>query len=204
MSAETAFYIFGIALAVTAVLVSFVGLRFEKFPPSRGVLFAGIAVFVVLVGAATTYAWINAEDEQEIRDEEIAAGELPSPAEVMEEYAAGAQATQEADEGETAPAQEEETAAGTTEGANLFESEGCAGCHTLEAAGSTGTIGPDLDAELAGEDAAYIEESIVDPDAETAEGFNPGIMPTNFGDTLSPEEIQALVDYIAEAVGAQQ
>lgn len=203
MSAETAFYIIGIALAVTAVLVSFMGLRFEKFPPSRGVLLAGVTVFVVLVGAATTFAWINAEDEQEVRDEEIAAGELPSPAEVMEEFAAGAQATQEADEGETAPAQEGATGAGTTEGADLFESEGCAGCHTLEAAGSTATIGPDLDAELAGEDAAFIEESIVDPEAEIAQGFDPGIMPPNFGDTLSPEEIQALVDFIAESVGAK-
>jgi mono/diheme cytochrome c family protein len=204
MSAETAFYVIGIALAVAAVLLSFVGLRFEKFPPNRGVLLAGVTVFIVLVGGATTFAWINAEDEQEHHNEEIAAGEVPSPAEVVEEYAAAAQETQAAEEGETAPAQEEETAAASADGAALFESEGCAGCHTLEAAGATGNIGPDLDAELADADAAFIEESIVDPDAEVAQGFNPGIMPTNFGDTLSPDEIQALVDYVAESVGAKQ
>jgi mono/diheme cytochrome c family protein len=204
MSAETAFYVIGIALAVAAILVSFAGLRFEKFPPNRGALLAGVTVFVLLVGGATTFAWINAEDEQEIHNEEIAAGEVPSPAEVVEEYAARAQETQEADEGETAPAQEEADAAASADGAALFDSEGCAGCHTLQAAGSTGTIGPDLDAELAGTDAAFIEESIVDPDAEIAQGFNAGIMPTNFGETLSPEEIQALVDYIAESVGAKQ
>jgi mono/diheme cytochrome c family protein len=204
MSPETAFYIIGIALAVVAVLVSFVGLRFERFPPSRGVLLAGVAVFVVLVGGATTYAWISAEDEQEHRDEEIAAGELPSPAEVNEEYANAARETQEAAEGEEAPAQEEETEAGTTEGADLFDSQGCAGCHVLQAAGATGTVGPDLDAELAGEDVAFIEESIVEPDADIAQGFTAGVMPGNFGDTLSPEELEALVQFIAESVGAKQ
>jgi enoyl-CoA hydratase/carnithine racemase len=72
MSVETAFYIIGIALAVAAVLISFVGLRFEKFPANRGVLLAGVTVFVVLVGGATTFAWISAEDEQEHRETELA------------------------------------------------------------------------------------------------------------------------------------
>ena len=204
MSAETAFYVIGIALAVVAVLVSFVGLRSENFPPNRGVLLAGLVVFAVLVAGATTSGWISAEDEQEIRDEEIAAGELPSPADVNEEYANAARETQEASEGEDAPAQEEATEAGTTDGADLFDSQGCAGCHTLQAAGATGTVGPDLDAELAGADAKLIEESIVDPDAEITQGFNAGVMPSNFGDTLSPEELEALVQFIADSVGAQQ
>jgi mono/diheme cytochrome c family protein len=204
MSAETAFYILGIALAVTAVVVSFVGLRFKSFPPNRAVLLAGVAVFVLLVGGATTFAWVNAEEEQEHHNEEIAAGEIPSPAEVNEEYAAAALETNELNEGAAAPAQEEETAAGTTDGADLFDSQGCASCHTLKAANATGTIGPDLDAELAGEDAAFIEESIVDPQAEVAKGYPAGVMPANFGETLSPEEIEALVQFIAESVGAKQ
>jgi mono/diheme cytochrome c family protein len=204
MSAETAFYIIGIALAATAIVTAFIGLRFQNFPPSRGALLAGVAVFVVLVGGATTFAWVNAEDEQEIRDEEIAAGELPAPSEANERLAAEAQKANEVNEGEAAPAQEEETAAGTVDGADLFDSQGCASCHTLKAASATGTVGPDLDAELAGEDTAFIEESIVDPQADVAQGFPGGVMPDTFGETLSPEEIQALVDFIAESVGAKQ
>ena len=190
MSAEDIFYVVGITLAVTAVAVSFIGLRFDKFPGSRGAFALTIVVFVVLVGGATTFAWVNAEDEQEIRDEEIAAGELPSPADVTEEMAA---ANAEA-----------EAAASAADGQALFESQGCAGCHTLKAAGSTGTIGPDLDAELANADVAFIEESIVDPSAEIVKGFPDGVMPANFEEEMSPEELDALVQFIAESVGAKQ
>ena len=44
---------------------------------------------------------------------------------------------------------------------------------------------------LAGKDEAFIEESIVDPAAEIAEGFQDGIMPPNYGDTLTPAELDA-------------
>ena len=61
----------------------------------------------------------------------------------------------------------------------------CGTCHTLADAGATGQVGPDLDKVLKGKDAAFIKESILDPDTEIAPGFQPGIMPPNFGDTLS-------------------
>ena len=204
MSAETAFYIIGGALAATAIITSFVGLRFQNFPANRGALLAGVGVFVLLVGGATTFAWVNAEDEQEVRDEEIASGELPAPSEANERLAAEAQKANEANEGEAAPAQEEETAAGTVDGADLFDSQGCASCHTLKAASATGTVGPDLDAELAGVDVGFIEESIVDPEAQPTKGFPAGVMPTNFAETLSPEELDAIVKFVAESVGAKQ
>ena len=54
----------------------------------------------------------------------------------------------------------------------MFESQGCTGCHTLAAAGSTGTTGPDLDGALKGKSTAFIKESIVDPNAEIAEGLS--------------------------------
>ena len=41
-------------------------------------------------------------------------------------------------------------------------------------------------------------ESIVDPSAEIAEGFPDGLMPPNYGDQLTPEELDALVEYLAE------
>ena len=42
----------------------------------------------------------------------------------------------------------------------------------------------------------YVRESIVDPDAVVAEGYQPGVMPKTFGDSLSDEEIDALVTYL--------
>jgi cytochrome c oxidase subunit 2 len=85
------------------------------------------------------------------------------------------------------------------EGQQIFDEQGCSGCHTLEAAGATGTIGPDLDEELRGESPGFIRKSIVDPDAELAQGFNEGIMPDNFGDALSPEQLDTLVDYLRQS-----
>ena len=58
--------------------------------------------------------------------------------------------------------------------------------------------GPDLDKVLKGKDAAFIKQSILHPDAEIAPGFQPGIMPPNYGDTLSAEQVDALVKYLSE------
>ena len=85
------------------------------------------------------------------------------------------------------------------QGQQIFDEQGCSGCHTLEAAGATGTIGPDLDEELADESPSFIRDSIVDPDAELAQGFNQGIMPDNFGDALSPEQLDTLVEYLRQS-----
>jgi cytochrome c oxidase subunit 2 len=77
----------------------------------------------------------------------------------------------------------------------------CGACHTLADAGTTSETGPSLDETLAGKDAAYIEEGIVEPDKEIAAGFQAGIMPKNYGDTLSDEELDALVKYLGEVAG---
>jgi cytochrome c oxidase subunit II len=74
----------------------------------------------------------------------------------------------------------------------------CATCHTLADAGAKGQVGPDLDKVLKGKDAAFIKESILQPDKEIAPGFQGGVMPPNFGDTLSAEQVDALVKYLSE------
>jgi cytochrome c oxidase subunit 2 len=74
----------------------------------------------------------------------------------------------------------------------------CATCHTLADAGAKGQVGPDLDKVLKGKDAAFIKESILQPDKEIAPGFPPGVMPSNFGDTLSAQQVDALVKYLSE------
>ncbi len=77
----------------------------------------------------------------------------------------------------------------------------CSACHTLSDAGSTATTGPDLDKVLAGKDAAFVKTSITTPDAAIAPGFQGGIMPKNYGDTLSAEELDALVTYLGQVAG---
>ena len=87
-------------------------------------------------------------------------------------------------------------------GKAVFASAGCGSCHAFTPAGSDGAIGPKLDnvaadAKKAGEDpAAYVKESIVDPNKVLAPGFQADVMPGNFGDTLSPQEIDALVSFL--------
>jgi cytochrome c oxidase subunit II len=83
-------------------------------------------------------------------------------------------------------------------GEELFTSNGCAGCHTLKAAGATEDVGPNL-GKLGDVDAAFIRRSIVDPNADVTRGYDPNIMPQDFGDKLSKEELDALVKYLLES-----
>jgi cytochrome c oxidase subunit 2 len=83
-------------------------------------------------------------------------------------------------------------------GEQLFTSNGCSGCHTLAAAGATAKVGPDL-GKLGDVDAEFIRTSIVDPNADVTKGYKPDIMPQDFGDKLSEEELDALVKYLLES-----
>ena len=90
-------------------------------------------------------------------------------------------------------------------GKTVFTSSSCGGCHTFKAAGSFGNAGPNLDTALATDAAAdgnmaldaFIEESIVDPDAYIAKGpYSSGIMPGTFGTSMSQKQIDDLVAFI--------
>ena len=84
-------------------------------------------------------------------------------------------------------------------------SGGCAGCHTFTAAGSSGSIGPNLDTAPATDAAAdgnmeldaFIKESITDPRTYIAPGYSGGIMPANFGSSLTSKQIDDLVAFIS-------
>lgn len=78
----------------------------------------------------------------------------------------------------------------------VFTQAGCGACHVLDEAGSSGMIGPNLN-EVAGPP-EMIRESIVEPDAIITEGFPPGVMPADYGRTLSEEEIGLLVALLAQ------
>lgn len=104
--------------------------------------------------------------------------------------------------GETAAAGGAEGGA-SSPGGQLFASIGCAGCHTLAAAGSTGTTGPDLNESLApDDDTAGIEEMIVHPDEEVVEGYPPNVMPQTYGQSLSKAEVHQLAEYLVASTKA--
>jgi mono/diheme cytochrome c family protein len=84
-------------------------------------------------------------------------------------------------------------------GRAVFDSQGCNGCHTFAAAGAKGTIGPNLDQALQGKDAAFIRESIVNPNAEITQGYQPNIMPQDFGQKLSDKQLNDLVAFLSQS-----
>jgi mono/diheme cytochrome c family protein len=75
---------------------------------------------------------------------------------------------------------------------------GCGSCHTLADAGTNGTTGPDLDQVLKGKSAAFIKQSIEQPNAVIAKGYTPGIMPQTYAQSLKPAQLAALVKYLQE------
>ena len=81
-------------------------------------------------------------------------------------------------------------------GKKVFSENGCAGCHTFQAAGASGKVGPDLDEALKGKDAAFIKTSITDPNAVIASGFQPNVMPGGYGSQLTSQQINDLVAFL--------
>jgi mono/diheme cytochrome c family protein len=84
-------------------------------------------------------------------------------------------------------------------GAQVFANNGCGGCHTLAEAKSGGVTGPNLDENLPGMSAAMVHESIADPNKEIAKGYPPNVMPANYEQTMSPKELDDLVQYLIES-----
>ncbi len=89
---------------------------------------------------------------------------------------------------------------------------GCGSCHTLAAAGTTGVQGPNLDTHLKADCATSqskslrgaslqecIKTAIVDPYKYLPSGYQAGVMPSNFGKSLTPSEVTALVNFLSSA-----
>jgi mono/diheme cytochrome c family protein len=83
-------------------------------------------------------------------------------------------------------------------GAQVFANNGCGGCHTLAAAKSGGVTGPNLDEVLPGQSLEMIHEDIADPNKDIAKGYPANVMPANYEQTLSPKELEDLVQYLFE------
>jgi cytochrome c5 len=119
-----------------------------------------------------------------------------APASEKNEAGAAEGAGEAAEAGGEGGAAADETAP-SEEGAQVFVSNGCGSCHTFAAANSTGTTGPDLNEYLApDDDKAGIEEMIVEPNSEIAEGFQANVMPPTYGQSLSEQELEQLVQFL--------
>lgn len=89
---------------------------------------------------------------------------------------------------------------GKQDGASVFTTAGCGGCHAFAPAGTDAAVGPSLDELDAGgaplDD--FIRESIVDPNAKLAPGYQGDVMPNTFDKSLTDQQIDALVQYLSD------
>jgi hypothetical protein len=84
----------------------------------------------------------------------------------------------------------------------LGPNPGCITCHSMDP--DTTLVGPSIAgiatragsrvAGLSGAD--YLRQSILNPSAFVVDGFDDGKMPTDLGEVLSLEEVEALVSYL--------
>ncbi|HEX5929044.1 MAG TPA: plastocyanin/azurin family copper-binding protein [Solirubrobacterales bacterium] len=111
MDNELLFYVFGIVTAVSAVVVSFIGLKVKGFPGRAMPLV--ILYFAFLVGGATTFSVLHAQDEEEHKAHELEHANQVYEAEGDE--ASGSHEAAEAEE--SGEAEGEEEAGGGSEGA---------------------------------------------------------------------------------------
>jgi mono/diheme cytochrome c family protein len=126
----------------------------------------------------------------------VAAGALAcaAAAMVVAAFAAG-DGDGEGERAATAPA-----TTATRDGLAVWVANGCGSCHTFRPANARAVIGPDLAATLQGMPASYIRESIVNPRAAAAAGWEGGIMPEDFGRRIPPAELERLVEFIRAGV----
>jgi mono/diheme cytochrome c family protein len=123
----------GLAFVAFALVSSFVlPRRNPDFPGKRLGSYAALcALFFVAMIAAVLY--FDREPKEKAADTTVAA--------TTNAATTTSPATTTAAPATTAPAAQGDATAGKA----VFASSGCGGCHTLKAAGSTGTVGPNLD-----------------------------------------------------------
>jgi plastocyanin len=139
MSSETLFYVFGIALAVSAVGVSFLGLYVKGFP---GKAFPLVVLwFVVLVGGATTYSVLHAQhvEEEKAHEFEHANEEIEAEEEDVEAEEAPAEGEAHAE----GKAESKPEAAGST--LHLAADPSAIAYDTTELSGKTGKVTIDFE-----------------------------------------------------------
>lgn len=116
MDNELLFYVFGVGTAVSAVVVSFIGLKVKSFPGRALPLV--VLFFAFMVGSATTFSVLHAQDEEEHKAHELEHANEVFEAEGEEEPGSHAAAEEEesgeAEAKETSPVPEEGSGPGGT------------------------------------------------------------------------------------------
>ena len=216
MSNETLLYICGIVLAVSAVGVSFLGLKVKGFPGKAMPIV--VLWFAIFVGGSATFAVLHAKDEEDHKaheakleeanehaeedaeevgeegtegvggDEEENEAEAEENAEGVEEEA-GPEEGEEGEEGTEGGAESGEEASGgdPEAGAEVFAST-CSACHGEDGHGGAG--GPDL---------TTMPKAQNEPEAIEQVTNGGGGMPA-FGEQLSEEEIQDVAAFVVQKV----
>ena len=81
-----------------------------------------------------------------------------------------------------------------TSAVEALEKFACSACHDLE--GSEGEVGPRLEGIATRMSRGDILEAIINPNAVIAEGFEPDMMPDDFGDWMMVSELTLIADYL--------
>ena len=175
-----------IALAVAAGLFIVFAIASSFYFPRRNADYPGnrlggfvalsVLLFVVLMGAMVAFAGES--------EEEHAGGETTETHAVTE--TTGTE-TGETETGETETEGEGGGEGDAAAGESIFADNGCGSCHTLEAAGSSGSIGPGRD------DAPPAVELVVGRVTNGA-----GAMPS-FADSLDEQQIRDVAAYVVES-----
>jgi mono/diheme cytochrome c family protein len=177
-----------IALAVTAAIFvgfaltsAFVIPRRSPNFPGRGLGWYVVASVALFVAMLTTVLVFGKEKEAEPASAETPAGQSTT---ASTETATSVEAPTTT---AAAPA-----AGDAAAGKKVFASAGCTGCHTLKAAGATGTVGPNLDE-------AKPDESLIKDRVEHGKGPMPA-----FGDSgqLSKQQIDDVVAFVYSSTHA--
>ena len=77
-------------------------------------------------------------------------------------------------------------------GLRIFQAQGCGSCHRLSSAGSSSSIGPNLDNALRNRDRDSITQAIVNPPRDS-------VMPADFGERMDDQELDQLVDFLVKS-----
>jgi mono/diheme cytochrome c family protein len=158
--------------------------RDPNFPGERLGLFVIVAV-VLFAGTIAGVVFFAAEEEEGAEATEVQGTDTGQEQETSA-------ATTESEPTESEPTESEPTESEPSAGAEgdaaageaVFASAGCGGCHTLEAAGSSGNVGPNLD------EAKPPHDLVVD---RVTNGM--GAMPS-FKGQLEDEQIQDVAAYV--------
>ncbi len=173
-----------IVFALTVALV--VSRARPDFPGKRLGVFLAIAIGLFL--AQMTAVFLLAEKGE--ADEPVAGEETQRTETTPTETTTTETTATETTPTETTPTETTEAQGDPVAGKAVFTSAGCATCHTLADAGTTGTVGPNLDA---------VKPSYDKVVAQVTNGG--GVMPP-FKGTLSEQQIQDVAAYVSSVAGS--